>query len=400
MSSAYESTTSDPQWWAKPAFIYILYSLFALAAGVQALLGAPKMYHDGGIAYARYNNYVIFKQSYSHLVGQQDLYIHYPSEHWDLYKYTPSFAVFFGVFAHLPDWVGVCLWSLVNALALVVAVHYLPHLSLQQKAIILLSCLIEMMTSLQNGQSNGLLAGMFIMAFAALERHKTILASGLLVGSVFIKLFGLVACLFYVFQRKKIPLAAWNIAWAAALFLCPLLFISIEQYDFLWHSYARMLAEDHDASYGFSVMGIVHTWTGLFVSKMGIVLIGAVLLLAPFLRFSRYKNLRFRMLALASVLIWVVIFNHKAESPTFIIAMAGAALWYAGSARTRLDTALFVFAFVLTSLSPTDLFPRYLRQEWVQPYALKALPCVLIWGKILVEMWRNDFTSSHTPQSA
>lgn len=45
-----------------------------------------------------------------------------------------------------------------------------------------------------------------------------------------------------------------------------------------------------------------------------------------------------------------------------------------------------VFDFVLTSLSPSDLFPKYLRDEFVRPYALKALPCAIIWIKLICEM--------------
>lgn len=43
----------------------------------------------------KYNNYVIFKMSFPHLVNNEDLYIVQPEEHWDLYKYTPTFAVLF-----------------------------------------------------------------------------------------------------------------------------------------------------------------------------------------------------------------------------------------------------------------------------------------------------------------
>ena len=46
---------------------------------------------------------------------------------------------------------------------------------------------------------------------------------------------------------------------------------------------------------------------------------------------------------------------------------------------------------MLTSLSPSDLFPAYLRREWVQPYALKALPVVLVWLKLCYEMLNKDY---------
>ncbi|MEG2849443.1 MAG: hypothetical protein RR880_04335, partial [Bacteroidales bacterium] len=52
---------------------------------------------------------------------------------------------------------------------------------------------------------------------------------------------------------------------------------------------------------------------------------------------------------------------------------------------------LMIFAFILTSMSPSDLFPRYLKIHYVYPYALKALPCVLIWLKLTYELCFKDY---------
>ena len=92
------------------------------------------------------------------------------------------------------------------------------------------------------------------------------------------------------------------------------------------------------------------------------------------------------MLALASILLWIVIFNHKAESPTFIIAMAGVALWFVTTRLTVFDKILFTLAIVFTVVSPTDVFPRFLRDHFVRPYSLKAFPCIVIWVKIIYDM--------------
>lgn len=94
----------------------------------------------------------------------------------------------------------------------------------------------------------------------------------------------------------------------------------------------------------------------------------------------------FRLLLLASVLLWVIVFNHKAESPTFVIAIAGVALWFYSQKRELWKTVLVVVAFIFTSLSPTDLFPYVVRKEWVEPFVLKAVPCIIIWGVIIYEM--------------
>ena len=73
-------------------FIVVLFVLFSVGASFQSLTGA-KTYEDGGVEYNKYNNYTIFERSFEHLKNEQDLYQLYPEEQWDLYKYSPSFAL-------------------------------------------------------------------------------------------------------------------------------------------------------------------------------------------------------------------------------------------------------------------------------------------------------------------
>jgi hypothetical protein len=96
---------------------------------------------------------------------------------------------------------------------------------------------------------------------------------------------------------------------------------------------------------------------------------------------------------LASVLIFTVIFSSGSESPTYIIAFVGVAIWFVIQPKpiSNFYVALLIFAFLLTSLSPSDLIPTYLKDNYIRPYALKALPCVLIWLAIVYEMLINKF---------
>src|SRR5262249_12786005 len=82
----------------------------------------------------------------------------------------------------------------------------------------------------------------------------------------------------------------------------------------------------------------------------------------------------------SSVLIWVVIFNHLAESPTFVIAMFGAALWGVLEPPSAARAVGLVLTLSLTSLSSTDLVPRPLRRAIIRPYGIKALPSFVLWG--------------------
>ena len=371
-------------------FVASILLLVALAASIQSQLQGTKTFVEGGKIYTNYNNYTIFERSFHHLKEDQNLYLLYPEEHWDLYRYSPSFAAFFSIFAIFPDWLGLSLWNIVNALMLLVGVYYLPKLSSYQKGAVLMLCLIELLGSIQNEQSNGLIAGLLILAFGLLEKEKYLCAALCLITTVYIKLFGIVGFALFLFYPQKGKLILYSLMWAVVLFTAPLLFTSIKHYASQLSAWRDLLRSDHSIAYGYSVMGWLQAWFRIEVNKSMTVLIGVVVFLLPLIRINQHTNYTFRFLTLTSILLWVVIFNHKAESPTFIIAMAGVALWFTISEKSTANILLFVSAFVFTSLSPTDLFPRFLRKEFVDPYMLKVFPCILVWVKIIYDMIKLD----------
>ncbi len=365
--------------------ILLLYIIFVLVASYQSYIGKTSFY-DGGKEYTAYNNYIIFEKSFGHLINHQDLYAYYPDEHWDLYKYTPTFSMFFGIFSIFPDLIGLSLWNLLNALILLFGVYYLPKFSELQKGLILLLISIELVTSLQNEQSNGLIAGLLIFSFVLLEKDKPFWATLLIVLSAYVKLFGVVGFALFLFYPHKMKAVGYSLFWTIILGLIPLLVIDLNHNIMLYNSYLSMLVNDHSISVGYSVMSWMETWFNLKINKNLVVLAGVLLFLLPFYRFKMYKEFNFKLLALSSILLWIVLFNHKAESPSFILAMTGVAIWFMQSEKNILNISLFVLAFIFTSLSPTDVFPRWFREEIAKPYVLKVIPCMLIWLKILYDL--------------
>lgn len=372
--------------WINIRALIVFYVLLAVIAAFQSYYLPVKVSQNGEKHFTHYNNYLIFKQSHFHLMEGKDLYSEYPEEHWDFYKYSPTFALFFGIFSWLPDLLGLCLWNLTNVLFLLFAIQYLPGPDAKKKILMLITIIIELMTSLQNGQSNGLVAGLIILSFGLLEKNKSLPAALCLMFSVFIKLFGLVAFALFLFYPKKWKFGLFVILWFIAFLALPLIVVSPGQLQALYSNWMNLIASDHSASYGLSVMGWLTIWFGISVDKFILVLIGGIFLMLPFVRTKQYDNLNFRLLALASVLIWVVIFNHKAESPTFIIAMSGICIWFYSRSPGIVNIILLVTALIITSLSPTDIFPVNIRENLVIPYALKAVPCITVWIKIIYEM--------------
>lgn len=374
--------------WLTPNRIALLY-------GIAFILASVAQYFKPQTGeYTNYNNYIIFKQAFFHLLDGKDLYIMYPAECWDLFKYSPAFALFMGVFAWLPDIAGLTLWNLLNAMVLWFGFATIPQATNRQKTFMLLFVFIELLTSIQNAQSNGLIAGLILLAFNKLEEGDVRWSSLFITLTVFIKLFGLVAFALFLLYKQKPKFILWSIAWTLILLVLP---IVVSGYDGLvaqYQSWWKMLKEDHSASVGLSVMGWLQTWFGYSGSKTLITLAGVVLFCLPLIKVQQYGDYTFRLLLTTSVLLWVIIFNHKAESPTFVIAIAGAALWYFMQPKNTAALVLIVLAFVFTSLSPTDLFPPPVRKQFIEPYVLKAVPCIFIWGVLIYQMMFKKYKSA------
>jgi hypothetical protein len=180
-----------------------------------------------------------------------------------------------------------------------------------------------------------------------------------------------------------------------AIGLLPLMFTSTDGLVFQYQNWLRLLSEDHSGSIGYSFMGVLQTWFGLQSGKDVLVIAGLIITMLPFVFVHKFKDLQYRINWFASLLIWLVIFNHKAESPTFIIAFTGIALWLFTTSINKTVLVLAVLAFVFTSLAPTDLFPASIRHSFFEPYAIKAVPCILIWLYLNFQLIKSGLNKSH-----
>jgi len=110
--------------------------------------------------------------------------------------------------------------------------------------------------------------------------------------------------------------AAWLAAWTVLLAAVPLAVVAPRELATLYHGWLVTLEHDGATNRGLSVMGLVAAWTHVAVPGRYAVGVGAAVLgLVTALRVDADQGGQFRALVVASVLIWVVIFNHMAESP-------------------------------------------------------------------------------------
>ena len=247
-------------------------------------------------------------------------------------------------------------------------------------------------------QFNIAIAAIIVATFYCIEKEKDIWAAGFIMLGTFVKLYGIVGLAFFFFSKHKVKFLLALLGWALVMFVAPMAISSpdyiISQYVGWWDSLSAKNAENiFSGGQNISLLGMVRKISGCAsYSDLWLILGGLIIFGLPYLRIAQYKYKAFRYALLASVLLFVVLFSTGSESSTYIIAFVGVGIWYWSVPwkRSKWDIALMVFAFILTSFSPSDLFPAYLRKEFVQPYALKALPCAIIWFKLSYEMcFRN-----------
>jgi hypothetical protein len=332
------------------------------------------------------NNFRIFRAASRHLFAGLDLYAAYPAEHFDFYKYSPTFALLFAPFAYLPFAPAMLLWNALNAGALYVAIG----LVLPRRAATVARSIVflDMLGSLQNVQSNALVAALIVLTFAAYERHHTALGSLAAVAGTFVKLFPLAGASFAIFHPRKVRVAI-------ALVIGTLLFAAL---PLLVTSPARLLAqyaswraiEASDArQLGFSVMQMIELVSGAGLPNWPIQIAGMLVLLAPVVvQRWRWHDWELRRLYLCSVLVFCVIFNHKAESPTFVIGITGAAIWFATIPRpSRWEWTLLGFVALFTILASSDVMPRAIQRDFFDRYRFKTVPLIVLWIELQRRLW-------------
>lgn len=351
------------------------------------------------------NNYLIFKNVFWHTFHDLNLYALYPNEYIDKNHYGPFFSIIIAPFALLPNIIGATLWGMLNVSILFYAVQKLP-IGHWGKSVILLISLIETLISIQNLQFNPMLCSWVILTYVYIKEDKLGLAAMLIVAGTMVKLYGIVGLPFIFFSKDYKKIIGYLILWGIILFCLPMLISSPAHTIHSYQDWYNCLVEknlENVNSYqssgmtDISAMGMVKRITGLYtIPNYCFALPAGILMLLPLLRRSKFNLVTFQLSYLAQVLIGLVIFSTSAESPTYVIAVVGFAIWYAMHAPKPANWLyiLLILMLVLTVFSPTDLFPRFLREQYVIKYSLKALPCFIAWLIISFKLVFSNFTET------
>ena len=346
-----------------------------------------------------HNNFLIFKGVYWHTVNGTSLYTAYPSEYSDVNHYGPLFSLIIAPFALLPEWAGMLLWLLFLSGWLFAAIYW-SGLRKSQQVYIYWFCGFTLLTALFMQQFNIAIAAIILSSFFLIEKEHEGWAAFFIVLGTLVKLYGIVGLAFFLFSRHKLRLTLWLAVWSVILFLAPMAISSPDYIIGQYHEWFTCLVEKNthnlnSFAQNISLLGFVRRTTGhADYSDLWLIIPGMALFALPYLRFSQYKNLAFRETILASVLLFVILFSTGSEASGYVIALLGVCIWYTAAPwkRGKWAIALMVFVFILSGMGNCDLIPKTIRHDYIQTYALRALPISIVWLWLCYELCTKDYT--------
>lgn len=380
----------------KPIFrdyrtLLVLWFLLALVAGVLKM--------------EKGNNMMIYRYVFFDLIEQLNLYMPYPEKFGDLNHYGPVFSLIIAPFAVLPRWLCTIVWDVALAMLLYLSVRT-SQFPKRQQLFILWFAAHDLLTCLFMQQFNIAVAALIVFSFTLVERRRDFWAAFCIVLGTYVKLLGIVGLAFFFFSKDKKRFTLGMLFWAVVLFVAPMIISSPEYivdqygewYDALISKNGTNIAS-RESMNNVSLLGFVRRlFDNATYSDLWVLLAGLVTEAVCYFRISQWRHLAFRKMVLVQMLLFVILFSTGTENSSYVIAYVGIALWYSAVPwkRNRWDVALMVLAFI-GSLLPTDLLPRTLRHEIIQPYSLRALPVIFIWLKLSYEMLTKDYVQIENP---
>ncbi|PSL49509.1 uncharacterized protein DUF2029 [Chitinophaga niastensis] len=358
-----------------------------------AFLGAIVESSRGNI-----NNFLIFKNVFFHVLHQQQLYIHYPAEYYDVNLYGPVFSFMIAPFAGFENHLGAMLWALSGAAALFYAIRQLPLTRIQQN-IILLLCSQELMGASGWFQLNQFVGAFIILTFTATIKGKDLWAAFFIVLGTLTKFYGIVGLAFFFFSPNPRRFIAGLFLWGGVLFALPMIISSPQYIINCYYEWFAAIVHKNELNVGVNTLFQDISAGGLikrifhipWLSNTAVLIPAFLLFLLQYSRLEFRYNSRYRLYILCSTLMFPVLFSTSSESPTYIIAIPAICIWYVMQPATKWNNIFIFFSILLVSFSHSDVVTPWVRTNLAVPYALKALPCLVLWLMIAYDIFTKKF---------
>lgn len=316
------------------------------------------------------------------------------------FRYPPPAAVLLVPFELAGDLPGSLLWRALNLGAFLGAVWWAmraglpaPWSSARRGAFALL-LVLPSVSSLNNGQSNGLLLGALMASAVAAGRRRWVLAAALATLPVLLKVYPL--------AFGALLTLVWPLRFGAPFAICTLLaFLApflLQDPAWVKAQYTTLIeqlrAEDRIADFhnAYRDLRLLLSWSGVALSRAAwtVVQLAAGGACAVWILWLRRRGLAPRLVAAWAFALstwWMTLFGPATEKATYML-VGPALCWLLVTARrsARLEWGLALAAyatFVLTQLA--SQIPRSVRSGW------PGLRVLLPFGAVLLglALWRT-----------
>ena len=370
-----------------------------LFVGATAALSLYKIFVND------WNNYRIFYFSFEHLRQGLQLYTLYPDQYFDLFKYSPSFAALMSPFSFFSLEIGAILWNILGVLSFWTGIRRFFPTS-PPRGLLCALLLPELIGQIQNFQSNALLAGILLHGFADFQKQRW-WSAGLLISLAFhVKLFGaaLGALSLLWGGRAFLREGVWSLFFLVLVSLTPLFWVTPSELLVIYKDWLELLKWDQGSSQGASFMGVFRSFFGLTLPNLGTQLVSFLIMAGSWIiHLNRSQQTEAaalsRLRGFSLLLVWMIVFNHKSESPTFIIGMTGFALWFlnftprTSPPRSKWKSPLLWITLVFVSVLSSDLIPPNWKTQWIQPLEMKVWPLLALWFCLVFRDYYDFFKS-------
>lgn len=371
---------------AKEKVILYFYWIMSIVIGLVFYFQGPR----------RFNNLVIFRQSFFHLLDHKNLFIPYPAEYNDIFLYHPTFCLLFSPFSLMPVPVSLVLWTIGCALIIFYAIKLLP-IAEKEKVFFWWFVLIELATTLHSQQTNSIIAALGLFTFIFLQKDKPKWAAIFPVIAFCIKGYGLIFAALFIFYPRPWKYILYSVMWLVLFAFLPLPVVGTQYFTQLYNDWFNCLTSDHAVNFGYSIMGIMQLADNSLSDKdvTNIQFIGlflfAITWLVNLIRGGIYSKNR-KLLLLAYCSLWVIVFNHASEPPTFIIAAQGVAIFYlVNRYNGRFWPQALVIVFIFLSIvAHKDIYPPSWPFGFIPSLVAKTLPCAVILLVLQVQLLLKD----------
>ncbi|MBS1571536.1 MAG: DUF2029 domain-containing protein [Bacteroidetes bacterium] len=373
----------------------IIFGIYILVAGFTAF----SKFKRGPQAY---NNYLLYKSVFTHTLEKKNIFALYPDLFFDCNHYGVFFSVLIAPFAIFPDAIGMILWNIANVLIFLFAIYKFPFSNIQ-KSLFAWLCLQEFITAALYFQFNIALTGLLMLSATMVLKGKEVQSALAIMIGTFVKIYGIVGLSAFLFMKNKIKFVLASLGLAILFFVLPMLLsdthFGIQSYADWYISLSEKNIENGilGSRQDYSVMGVFRrVLNDATLPTLWFLVPGLVIFFLPYIRTKQYIFPAFQMMILASTLLFLVLFSSGSESPTYIIAVAGVMIWFLmQKKKSKLDIGLLIFVIVLTCFGFSDLFPKFVKENYIMKYSLKAVPCILVWLKINIELLTRNFEQDY-----